>query len=231
VSRRQPGIPLRELAGIGPFFALSTGPTDARSGWRRASALIGDAEVLRGAVNGVAARLGGGRRWIAASLFYQAWAAQLTSVYAGSAALCGAVPDLRADRLFYRPRRSGPVELAAAPPLEAVSVEAGWRHMHDDHLVLLAEAIRRHVRIGRYLLLGNEASALAGSLTVLASARGESVQALLGHDWARPAELAPAGRWMSAPGGPRFARTTCCGYELVDGGGRCGDCSLNWRRQ
>jgi len=229
VSRGDPGIPLTELAAIGPFFTLSTGPTDACSGWRRASALIGDAEVLRGAIAGVAARLGRGKRWIAASLFYQAWAAQLTSVYAGSAALCGTVPDLRADRLFYRPHRSGPVELAATP-LETVSVESGWRHLHDDHLMLLAEAIRRHVRIGRYLLLGNEASALAGSLTVLASARGESVQALLGHEWARPADLAAAGRWMSAPEGPRFARTTCCGYEILDAGGRCGDCSLNWRR-
>jgi hypothetical protein len=229
VSRLQPGIPLRELAGIGPFFALSTGPADAFSGWRPASALIGDAEELRVAVDGVAARLASSKRWIAASIFYQSWAAQLTSVYAGSAALCGAVPDLGADRLFYRPRRSGPVDLAAVP-LEAVSVEAGWRRLHDDHLVPLAEAIRRRVRIGRYLLLGNEASALAGSLTVLAGARGESVHALLGLEWARPAELAPAGRWMSAPDGLRFARTTCCGYELLDGGGRCGDCSLNWRR-
>jgi hypothetical protein len=229
VSQHDPGIPLRELAGIGPFFALSTGPTDACLGWRRASALIRDAEVLRGAIDGAAARLSSGRRWIAASLFYQAWAAQLTSVYAGSAALCGAVPDLRADRLFYRPRRSGPVELAATP-LEPVSVEAGWRHLHDGHLVLLAEAIRRHVRIGRYLLLGNEASALAGSLTVLASARGESVRALLGNGWATPAELAGSGRWMSAPDRPRYARTTCCGYELLDAGRRCGDCSLNWRQ-
>jgi hypothetical protein len=223
-------MPLAELAAVGPFFTLSTGPTDACSGWRQASALIGDAEVLRGAIDSVAARLGTGKQWIAASLFYQAWAAQLTSVYCGSAALCGAVPDLRPDRLFYRPRRSGPVELAATP-LETVSIEAGWRHLHDDHLVLLAEAIRGQVRIGRYLLLGNEASALAGSLTVLASARGGSVQELLGHAWARPAGLAPAGRWMSAPDGPRFARTTCCGYEVLDARGRCGDCSLNWRRR
>jgi len=230
VSEGQPGIPLTELAGIGSFFTLSTGPTDACSGWLQARALIGDAGALRGAIDGVAARLGGGRRWIAASLFYQAWAAQLTSVYAGSAALYGAVPKLPADRIFYRPRPSGPAELAATP-LEAVSAEAGWRHLHDDHLVPLAEAIRRHMRIGRFLLLGNEASALAGSLTVLASARGESLQALLCNRWATPAELAPAGRWMSAPDGPRFARTTCCGYELLDEGSRCADCSLNWRRQ
>ena len=229
MSRRQPGIPLTELADIGPFFALTTGPTDSCSGWRRASALIADAEELCRALDGVAARLGTGKRWIAASLFYQAWAAQLTSVFAGSAALCGAVPDLHADRLFYRPRWPGPFELAATP-LEVVSVEAGWRHLHDDHLVLLAEAIRRYVRIGRYLLLGNEASALAGSLTVLASARGVPLQALLGHEWARPAELAPSGRWMSVSDGPRFARATCCGYELLDPGGRCGDCSLNWLR-
>jgi hypothetical protein len=229
VSRRQPAIPLRELADIGPFFALRTGPTDACSGWRRASALIRDAEVLRAAVDAVAARLGSGTRWIAASLFYQAWAAQLTSVYAGSAALCGTVPDLRADRLFYRPGRSGPVELAATP-LETVSVKAGWRHLHDDHLVPLADAIRRQVRIGRYLLLGNEASALAGSITVLAVKRGEPARELLGLEWARPAELALAGRWKPAPDGPRFARTTCCGYELLDDGGRCGDCSLNWLR-
>jgi ferric iron reductase protein FhuF len=225
MNRPQPVL-LRELAAIGPHFALvADGAAD--EGWRPVSALIGRAEELGAVVDEVAARLGTPERWIAASLFYQGWAARLTSVYAGSAALRGAVPDLRVDRVSYRLTRSGPVELSVAP-YESVSVKSGWRCLYDEHLVPLADAIRRQVRIGRYLLLGNVGSALAGSLAVLADVRYEPLEALLGRDWARPVELAMSGHWVPTPVGPRYARTTCCGYEQLDRGGRCGDCSLSW---
>ena len=117
---------------------------------------------------------------------------------------------------------------SSVAPQKEVSVLAGWRGLHDEHLIPLADAIRRQVRIGRYLLLGNVGSALAGSLAVLADVGTEPLEALLGSDWAQPADLAAGGRWMPTSEGPRYARTTCCGYDQLDRGGRCGDCSLSW---
>jgi len=227
MNRPRPVL-LRDLAAIGPYFELvADAEADADAGWRPVGALIERAEELAAVVDGVAARLGTAQRWIAASLFYQGWAARLTSIYAGSAVLFGAVPDLRAERVSYRLPPSGPVELSVAPQKE-VSVLAGWRGLHDEHLIPLADAIRRQVRIGRYLLLGNVGSALAGSLAVLADVGTEPLEALLGSDWAQPADLAAGGRWMPTSEGPRYARTTCCGYDQLDRGGRCGDCSLSW---
>jgi hypothetical protein len=223
-----PSIPVQELAVIGPYFTLSATEADSR-GWRRASALIDDADHLGEVIGEVAARLGTTQRWIAASVFYQGWAARLTSIYAGSAVTCGAVPDLRADLVRYRHRRSGPVDLSVVQ-LQPLTTDAGWRHLHDGHLAPLAAAIRGQVRIGGYLLRGNLASALAGALGVLARARREPLDALIGHGWAQPADLAPCGLWVPGPDGPRYARATCCGYEQLEHGGRCGDCSLNWRR-
>jgi hypothetical protein len=215
MSSPLPPIPVQQLAAIGPYFKLDA--TGVGRGWRPASALIEDAGHLGQVIDDVAARLGTAQRWIAASIF------------SGSAVVCGAVPDLSAALVWYRPRRSGPIGLSVVPP-QPLSPDAGWRHLHDRHLVPLAAAIRGQVRIGGYLLRGNAASALAGALGVLAQARQEPLDALIGHGWAQPADIAPCGRWLPAPGGPRYARATCCGYEQLDQGDRCGDCSLNWRR-
>jgi hypothetical protein len=222
-----PSIPVQQLAAIGPYFALGATGADSQ-GWLPASSLIQDAEHLGQVIDEVAARLGTTQRWIAASVFYQGWAARLTSIYAGSAVLCGAVPDLRADLVRYRPRRSGPVDLSVVQ-LQPLRTDAGWRHLHDGHLAPLAAAVRGRVRIGGYLLRGNAAAALAGALGVLAQARPEPLDALIGHGWAQPANLASCGRWVPGADGPRYARATCCGYEQLEQGGRCGDCSLNWR--
>ena len=88
---------LAELARIGPYFALLDG-SDA--GFEPVTALI--AETGQGAarlgerIDDASARLGTAQPWIAASMLYQGWAARLTSIYAGSAALDGAIPDLSA---------------------------------------------------------------------------------------------------------------------------------------
>lgn len=227
MSPPPPSIPVHELAAIGPYFALGVTGADSQ-GWYPASALIEDADHLGQAIDYVAGRLGTTQRWIAASVFYQGWAARLTSIYAGSAAVAGAVPDLRAGLLSYRPRRSGPVDLSLER-VQPLTTEVGWQYLHDGHLAPLAAAIRGQVRIGGYLLRGNAAAALAGALSVLAQARQEPLDVLIGRSWAQPADVAPCGRWVPGADGPCYARTTCCGYELLDNGGRCGDCSLNWR--
>ncbi len=224
-----PPIPLHDLAAIGPYFTLE-GPGVNDGDWQPARVLLGDADELGRVIDEVAGRLGSAQRWIAASVFYQGWSARLTAIYTGSAALCGAVPDLCAGVVRYQPGWSAPVALRAVP-LRSVTTQAGWRHMLDDHLEPLAAAIRRQVRIGGHLLRGNVASALAGALAVLAQTRQERLESLIIRSWAQPADIAGYGRWLQTCDGPRYARTTCCGYEALGQGGRCADCSLNWLRQ
>jgi hypothetical protein len=221
---------LAELARIGPYFALRD---RSEPGFEPVTALIADtaqaAARLGERIDDVSARLGTAQRWIGASILFQGWAARLTSIYAGSAVLAGTVPDLSAARLRYRAPPSGPVDLLATP-LVAADLGAGWQLLAGEHLDPLASAIRRQVRIGRHLLRGNLASALAGSLMVLARQGHGPLDELIGLAWAQPAELGRYGQWRATPDGPRYARTTCCGYTQLPGGRRCGDCSLSWPR-
>ena len=223
----QPRLRIGELAALGPYFALYR-EEGGSPGWRPVTAVISDGGELDQIIDGVAARLGAAPPWIAASVFYQGWAARLTSIYAGSIVLGGAIPDLSASSLRFRQPRSGPVELAAAP-VTAVDRRAGWRRLLADHLDPLADAVRRRVRIGRHLLYGNLASALAGSVLMLAQGGHARLTDLIREDWAQPAELARYGQWRSTGDSICYARTTCCGYDQLPGAGRCGDCSLAWR--
>ena len=223
-------IPLADIAAIGPYFAFTSTGTSEAAGWLTVRVLIDNSRDLGRIIDDVMVRLGTRQRWIAASVFYQGWAARLTSIYAGSAALCGAVPDLGASVVSFRLRQPGPVELNVSP-LRGMSQAAGWRHLCEDHLGPLATAIRAQVRVGGYLLCGNVGSALAGALGIVAAQRKCSLDVLLRQNWTHPAGLASSGRWLRTPDGPRYARATCCGYEQLDKGGRCGDCSLNWHGQ
>jgi hypothetical protein len=221
---------LAELCRIGPYFAL-LGEDGKGSGnrWQPVASLVADAQTLSQVIDTVAVRLGGASRWIAASVFYQGWAARLTSVYAGSVALGSAVPDLGIERLQFRLPQAGPADLVATPLVPA-DLDNGWRRLTDDHLEVLAAAVRQQVRIGSHLLRGNVASALAGSLATLAQAGHGSLELLIRQRWAQPAGLARYGQWIDAAAGPRYRRTTCCGYDQLPHGGRCGDCSLARRR-
>jgi hypothetical protein len=226
-------LPLAELARIGPYFALRDGGCAGdHAGFEPVTGLIAGtpqaAARLGQRIDDVSARLSATQQWIGASILFQGWAARLTSIYAGSTVLAGPVPDLSAARLYYRAPLAGPVDLLAAP-LVAADPGTGWQLL-TGHLDLLAAAIRRQVRIGRHLLRGNLASALAGSLMVLGRTGHGPLDKLISHTWAQPAELRRYGQWRATPEGPRYARTTCCGYTRLAGGRRCGDCALSWRQ-
>jgi hypothetical protein len=222
-------FPLAELAGISPYFALREGGT---AGFEPVASLVADtdeaASRLGERIDDVAARLGTTQRWIGASILYEGWASRLTSIYAGCVILAGPVPDLAVARMYYRAPPAGPVDLLASP-LVATDPGPGWLAL-TEHLGLLAAAIRRQVRIGRHLLRGNLASALAGSLATLDRKGHGPLDELIGCAWAQPAELSRYGQWRTTPDGPRYARTTCCGFTRLEGRGRCGDCSLSWRQ-
>jgi iron complex transport system ATP-binding protein len=224
-----PGFQLGRLAAISSYFAVEAGPADAADGWYPVAILLdGGAEgsrLLGQAIDSVGARMAAPRRWIAASILFQGWAARLTSIYAGCLVLDGAPPDLAASRMHFRPLTTGPVDMAV-DPLIRLDADHGWRRLLDDHLHPLAEAMRAQVRVGRRILEGNIASALGGSLGTLARTGHGSLDDLISRPWAQPPDLAAYGGWAE---GPRFIRTTCCGYERVPGGGRCGDCSLTAR--
>jgi hypothetical protein len=235
-----PDLPLGRLAAISPYFALgvadgpagpdrSSGSAGPNGGWLPVTALLdGGTEggrLLDQAIDSVAARLAPPRRWIAASILFQGWAARLTSGYAGCLVFGSGVPDLAAQRISYRPGVAGPIEMAA-DPLVRLDADAGWRRLLDDHLRPLADAFRSRSRVSRRILEGNIASALGGSLVILARTGHGPLADLIARPWAQPPDLAAYGDWVPSGGGPRYVRTTCCGYERIPGGGRCGDCSL-----
>jgi hypothetical protein len=221
------GLRLDRLNEISAYFAVEAGPADPADGWRPAAELLGDegGRLLGEVVDIAGARLATPRRWIAASILFQGWAARLTSIYAGCLVLDGAAPDLAASIVRYRRPATGPVDMAVDPLVRMNAGEA-WRRMLDDHLHPLAEVIRAQFRVGRRILEGNIASALAGSLSTLARTGHGSLAELITRPWAQPSDLACYGSWTETADGPRYARTTCCGYLRIPGGGRCGDCSL-----
>ncbi|MEU1624732.1 (2Fe-2S)-binding protein [Streptomyces sp. NPDC020096] len=237
---------LRRVAAVGPFFGLRTeasanGP--GGEGYRSLAAFYGargPAAPLAERVTAVAQRLRTDEPRVAGSLVFQGLAARLWSIALGSAVLCGRMPLLAPERVWWHPDRMAPDDLwlpaPAAPPaagpelarqLEAAVVEG--------HLVPLHEAIRSLCPVSPRLLWGNAGSALAGSLRVLhgwCRIHGRPDQAhralelagrLLTH---RP--LHGTGTLREAPGDPdpAFARRSCCLYYRVPGGGLCGDCVL-----
>lgn len=210
------------------------GVRSPRAGWAPVLALLDGSpaaqEQIASLVDETARQLGAVDRWVAGSVWYQAWAAHLTSVHAASARLGSSVPDLSASNLRYRRGSDGRLELGANP-LTRTDTETAWQHLTAHHLDPLATALRSQVRVGRRLLAGNVASALAGSLGALARAGLGPLDALVEEPWAQPPDIRALGTWMVTDGAPRYQRTTCCGYERLPGAGRCGDCSLNRRGQ
>jgi hypothetical protein len=222
-----------QLSQMNPGFILPGGGLDNGPAWVPVTAVLDDTpragELIDRAVTLVARRLQTTESWIAASILFEGWAARLTSLYAGSIVLDTVVPDLSASRVQYRIGSPGRVELTA-PELVPVDAVTGWQQLYDNHLDLVAQALRRRVRIGRRFLDSAVAAALAGSLTTLARAGHGPLYVLLTQPWAQPPQVRPHGRWTAAPGEPRYARDTCCGYQRVTAGGRCRSCPLNERK-
>ncbi|MBI0295147.1 (2Fe-2S)-binding protein [Streptomyces sp. PRKS01-29] len=233
---------LPDAARVGPFFALRTGTGDpSAEGYAR----IGEAyrltgagaagPVLRARVEAVAASLRTDEPRVAASLVFQGLAARVWSLALGPAALSGAVPHLRPDRLWWHPGRVAPDDLWW-PGVPSVIGEPGGLAGQVGtaafvHLMPLRHAMGRAYRVSERLLWGNAASALAGSLRVLhdwCRARGLAGAADRAVELARAQLVHPplrdAGALSTAPLG--YRRRTCCLYYRVPGGGLCGDCVL-----
>ncbi|MFI9100478.1 (2Fe-2S)-binding protein [Streptomyces fildesensis] len=186
---------LRDVAEVGPFFAVRTGPGETGGdgggsaddgprahGYRpladlyaRGVANATDAapapDPVRERAADVAGRLGTPELRVGASLAYQGLAARLWSVALGAAVLAGRVPDLDADRLWWNPALSAPNDLwlphpSALPDSDDLAGQLAGTVL-AGHLVPLHRATREACPVSGGLLWGNAGSALAGSLRVL----------------------------------------------------------------
>lgn len=210
---------------LGLYFQLADPAVDPALGWRPAAALHEPVTgPLSELLDSVTERLGGCELRVAASLFYQGYAARLLSPQLGCLATSGCLPALPAGQLRYRTPASEMIQLALPP-------SPGWKgppgplldqllaQSFTAHLRPLATAIRARTHISADLLQDNAASALVSGLH------------LLGGDWRALAARALATRDLRGSGtlratGPAFVRRSCCLYYRTTAGGLCGDCPL-----
>ncbi len=210
--------------------------TGTGTGWQRAELLYGLRDgPLDDLVELVRVRLGGCERRVAASLFYQGYAARLLSPQVGCLAMSGCVPEVSSGLLLWRQPDTELIELA-------LRSGAGWQgspgslieliisQSFGEHLRPLAAALRARVRISAGLLRDNAASALVSALRLAENRAADGDLAEVGwrpladHCLAQP-ELRGSGVLRSAE--PAFVRRSCCLFYRTANGGKCGDCPIS----
>ncbi|MBT3154993.1 (2Fe-2S)-binding protein [Streptomyces sp. CHD11] len=227
---------LTALHRLGGFYVLRTGevpgrrlPTLAQAyGPRRPD---GPDDALTARIHRVAGALRTPEARVAASVAQQGLAARLWSVALGSAALCGAVPDLAPRLLRWDPLGSAPDDLwlTEVRPLPAADAAAMAQLVLHGHLQPLAAALRSRHPLAPGLLRGNAASALAGAARELdrwGRRHGRTDVAARAGSLARELLADPLLAGTGTLTGTAFRRRSCCLYYRVPGGGLCGDCCL-----
>jgi iron complex transport system ATP-binding protein len=238
---------------LGMFFRLPD-PDDDPVGWLPVQLLY---SARTGQLDEVLAAARRGLRdcepRVAASLFFQGYAARLLSPQLGCLVTSGCVPSMPPGQLRWRRPHGTVIELGmtAGPgftaPADAL-VEHTVRTAFDHHLQPLADALRARVRIASSVLRDNAASALIGGIRLLGEHRGgfratggsgvspgkQSVPPgqHRGRDWRALAATALAqpmlrGSGILLAGDPFFVRRSCCLYYRAPGGGTCADCPLD----
>ncbi|MFD4655735.1 (2Fe-2S)-binding protein [Kitasatospora sp. NPDC058444] len=228
---RQPPDSSR-LAAVGPYFALDTSSAGRPpEGFRPLAELYGTGPdaPLAARMRVVAQRLGTGEPRVAASILHLGLAARFWSVGLGSAVLLGTVPTL--EHAWVRIPDQGPLDLWTPPEPARPAAGTLADQLHEavllGQLAPLAEAVRAVAPLSRRLLLGNAASALAGTLRVLDAHVPDAAQALAAELLDRP-PLAGSGTLRTGPRGTAFRRNSCCLYYRVGpGAGLCGDCCFS----
>ncbi|MFB7181548.1 (2Fe-2S)-binding protein [Streptomyces sp. NPDC056257] len=218
---------LRRLAAVGPFFTVPYGAEPPGPGFRPLTALYG--ERLGPYVAEVGRRIGSGPGRVAASTAQLGIASRLWSLGLGCAALAGRVPDLAADRVWWRLPDAGSLELWLPEPADLPAETLGESVL--GNLAVLDAGLRERFGVSQQVLRGNTASGLVGALRVLIDrVPGGAAVALAGALLAEGGALAGTGTFIHEEGlGVAFVRRSCCLYYRVPGGGLCGDCVLRTR--
>ncbi|MFD9356616.1 (2Fe-2S)-binding protein [Streptomyces sp. NPDC060031] len=218
---------LGQLAGVGPFFAVPYGKEPPGPGFRPLAQLY--AGQLAPYVTEVGRRIGSGPGRVAGSTAQLGIASRLWSLGLGCAALSGSVPDLAADRVWWRLPVAGSLQLWLPEPAYLPAAELGENVL--GNLEVLDAALRERFGVSPKVLRGNTASALVGALRVLIDRvpGGAAVEAAAGL-LADRGPLGGTGTFLHEEGlGVAFVRRSCCLYYKVPGGGFCGDCVLRTR--
>ncbi len=223
-------------AGVGPFFVLDTWTDHA--GWRPASELVERPDVLLERVASARQMLANRsrvpvdqiERRATASIVFLGLAARLVSPSFACAVLADHVPDLRLDRLWWKPVEGGPWPMArsagaSTSPLGAdLASELGARILAPIVTPVL-NAFATTFSLSSQVLWGNVASSLAGAQTMLAAARPEGAAA-----GRRLLERLLQDEILHGTGdviaGSRFRRRSCCLFYRMPDAGICGDCVL-----
>ncbi len=228
---------LADVGGLGPFFAVDTGPEPGRrTGWRPLTELYADPEPLRARIAHVRGVLGSDDR-VAASITFQGLAARVLSAPLAAAVLHGVLPELTADALRFRVSDDGPWPLwCAAPSVRSVTdpetAVAGLAELLlDGHLGPLVAAVRAQVPISARLLWGNVASSVAAGKRLVVEQRPAAAHqaAEVARRLLDTGPLAGSSELLAPEGTDRvwtFRRRSCCLFYRVPGGGLCGDCVL-----
>jgi hypothetical protein len=234
---------LDDLAGLGPFFAVSSHLPGAAPvpPWRPVGELLRPSGPLMNRIASVRAALAsrGGvavdaiEPRAAASVVHLGLAARLTSPALGAAVL-GCPLDLRPGGLWWQEAAGGPMPLSVPAPDPGARADGpdpapgDWpRVLLDEVLAPATAAIARLVPVSGRVLRGNVASAVNAAARQLAGQRPD----LADGAWQAAARLFTSALLDTErhPPGPAFRRSSCCLFYRVAPGGRaavCGDCVL-----
>jgi ferric iron reductase protein FhuF len=217
---------------MGMFFRLAD-PTAEPGDWEPVKSLYGPHDPNAGSrldtiIESVRIRMGGCERRVAASIFFQGYAARLLSPQLACMAIAGCIPEMPVDQLLWRAPDWEMIELG-------MTAGTGWQgptaalvdHIlgsaFEAHLNPFAAALRSRVYIAEAVFTDNAAAAVVAGLRLL--------RPHVGSEWRNLATRALAGPQLSGSGRlrerePVFIRRSCCLYYRVTGGGKCGDCPL-----
>ena len=239
---------LDDLAGLGPFFAVSSHPSGAAPvpPWRPVGELLRPSGLMAGRIASVRAALAkrGGlgldaiEPRVAASAVHLGLTARLAAPVLGAAVL-GCPLDVRPGGLWWQEVTSGPVPLSAPAPAPGARADGpgpasdDWdRVLFDEVLAPVTAAIARLVPVSGRVLWGNVASAVNAAAVQVAGQRPD----LAGDAWQAASRLLGS-PWLRAerqPPGPAFRRSSCCLFYRLQAQGNqsavCGDCVLGGRR-
>ena len=188
-----------DVAGIGPFFAVATGPAPPGAGWVPVAALAGPTDrvddPLRARIAAVRTALRTDER-VAASTAFQGLAAQLVSPLFAAVAVHGVLPAPDpatwtraavpegpqtatcdhevvplADAVHWRPGGAGPWLWWAEPGCVRPGADDGLVDVLAGLLTPLVAAVRARVSISQRVLWSDAASAVASARRLVVAAR------------------------------------------------------------
>ena len=228
--------PLVAGSVLGPWYAAAPRPGP---GWVSWATLTDDPVVLRRRVAEVRALLAAGpgspdlEPRVAASLVHLGLAARLLSPVLGGALVARALPVATTRQVHVHLSGTNPLPMAVTAPTSVPAVGAAMPELLVEHWLLpfvepLSARVRDEYSLSPRVMQGNVASAVAGGLRGVVTARADLAAPAEGLLTAllRRGPLAGSGRHGADAS---FVRSSCCLFYRVPGAGTCADCVLALR--